>query len=351
MAGKRHHVLPRFLLKGFASRTESADSFVYLYRKESGPFETNTKNVSVVTHFYGKEGEVNADDGITEAEGDFASLINTLRECNDGESIDSDSIVEFVVHLSGRTKHLRDSLIESTGSMMGKFTDVLSDEKQLREWTVGSFEKNPDDSMRVLNEEIDKLAIDPLLKAVAKTIMPELIPQVLSSLEEGDLHEFADMFKQFGIDVTEQLPKMVKDSHNQVLEKGLVAAPRSDEYRQLKWLVRKTKTSLILADVGCLFEVNDKRRFVSMAGNDDQIVNVYLPISSDVLVVGTNDPNAPLIAISELNSAFASASRDYFVSAEDSPDRKQLQALLGSDAEIISDEDLEEIVRDAFQGE
>jgi hypothetical protein len=47
MAGSKHHILPRFLLKGFASRIipraeKQDDVFVWVYRKEGKTFEAKT---------------------------------------------------------------------------------------------------------------------------------------------------------------------------------------------------------------------------------------------------------------------------------------------------------------------
>jgi len=68
MAGKRHHILPRFLLKGFASRVQGEGVFSVVYRKDGKPFETNIEKISVEKHFYGKEGEISADEEITDLE-------------------------------------------------------------------------------------------------------------------------------------------------------------------------------------------------------------------------------------------------------------------------------------------
>lgn len=64
MAGIRHHILPKFLLKGFASKVDGQEVFTWVYRKEGKVFEANTLNVSVEKHFYGKTGELNVDDEI-----------------------------------------------------------------------------------------------------------------------------------------------------------------------------------------------------------------------------------------------------------------------------------------------
>lgn len=68
MAGVRHHILPRFLLKGFASRVDNQKAFTWVCRKDGSPFEASTRDVSVEKYFYGKEGNISADEEITAIE-------------------------------------------------------------------------------------------------------------------------------------------------------------------------------------------------------------------------------------------------------------------------------------------
>jgi Protein of unknown function (DUF4238) len=65
MAGRRQHTIPRFLLKGFASKTAGKEVFLWLYRQDTDAIETNIKNVSAEKDFYGKAGELSVDDQIT----------------------------------------------------------------------------------------------------------------------------------------------------------------------------------------------------------------------------------------------------------------------------------------------
>jgi Protein of unknown function (DUF4238) len=127
MAGIRHHILPRFLLKGFASKVIGQEVFTWVYRKEGKFFEANIVNVDVQKHFYGKEGELNVDDEITDVERGFAILLDELRRKENAYEIRDSKMAEFVGHLSSRTKHLRDSLIETTGVLTNILTSYLAD--------------------------------------------------------------------------------------------------------------------------------------------------------------------------------------------------------------------------------
>ena len=65
MAGVRQNILPRFLLKGFASRLEAQEVFTWVFRKGRNIFEANIKNVAVEKHFYTQVANTSVDDEIT----------------------------------------------------------------------------------------------------------------------------------------------------------------------------------------------------------------------------------------------------------------------------------------------
>src|SRR5688572_5806588 len=113
MAGSRQHTLPRFLLKGFASRSTGKEVYAYYFRSKLDPIEANIKNIGVERNFYGSQDEPEVDDAITALESDFATLLENLRGVPSGTDITESGIVEFVVHLTARTMHLRDSIIDS----------------------------------------------------------------------------------------------------------------------------------------------------------------------------------------------------------------------------------------------
>lgn len=111
MTGIRHHILPKFLLRGFESKTIDRTVFAWVYSKKHSHREMSTKDISVEKYFYGRGEEVNIDPEITEIEPEFADLLNYLREKS--EEVSDPRIAKFITHLSTRTKHLRDSVGES----------------------------------------------------------------------------------------------------------------------------------------------------------------------------------------------------------------------------------------------
>ena len=145
-----------------------------------------------------------------------------------------------------------------------------------------------------------------------------------------------------------RLPEMVKEAHIKALVKEQVAVPRLEEYKALIWSVVRTSSELVIADQGCLFQTSGKKAFVSIAGKNDGLQNIYLPIATDCLVVAGRDAATQEDDVSHLNQQSAALSREYFVASEDSEENQQLQALIGSNSELISEEDITALINEAF---
>jgi hypothetical protein len=353
MAGKRHHILPRFLLKGFASKTlprgNKKDAvFVWVYKKDAEPYESNIINVGVEKHFYGKEGELNVDEEMTSLEHDFAISLESLRAQDDGASVSDDRLIEFIVHLTARTKHLRDSIIDASGFLFDNVFGYFSDYNNWRSYLIKYFTKHPE----VIKEELEKVLRNVQVSAHKKAMMcqrvkkmpVERIVQLID--EEGSQWEL--LFQLLRIKFTEDLADIVKQAHIKSLLKNLVSEPRADHYRQLQWYVRKSAEPFILGDVGCLFELAGDTRFKSLGGTEDEILKVYLPISSHCVVVGTALTEAPQVAARILNEAFAKCSREYFVCSARSSEALRLATLLSSQSDMITRDELLETMTDVI---
>src|SRR5262249_101170 len=105
MPGRKHHTVPQFLPRAFASRTSGKEPYVWTSRGRDSAIEINIKNIGAERDFYGHE----LDARITDLETGFAPLAETLRSC-DGP-IDIRETAELVAHLTLRTRALRQSAI------------------------------------------------------------------------------------------------------------------------------------------------------------------------------------------------------------------------------------------------
>lgn len=336
MAGIRHHILPRFLLKGFASHISGTKVFTWVYRKDIKAFKASTKDVCVEKHFYGKEGEANVDPEITELELEFAELLTKLRASSDKEKITDLRVAGLITHLCIRTKHLRDSLRESTEFLLESLEEYLSDFKNLK----GIILYNP----QMLLDNFEEKIKNHQIPQPQKDTLMALLPSMASTLLDQRKSDFQFLAKIFFAQIKETLPAMLKETHIMTLSKDLIPEPRVENYRSLKWFVCYSKIPLILGDVGCLFEVSGNR--YKSLDSKDELKNIFLPISSHQMLVGTLSNSAPRINFRSLRKEYVKRSREHFICSKPSKEMDLLASSIGEEAEIISKAELEKIVKE-----
>jgi hypothetical protein len=349
MAGIRHHILPRFLLKGFASKVVGQEVFTWVYRKEGNVFEANIVKVGVEKYFYGKEGELNVDDEITDIERGFAIFLDELRRQSDTCEFSDPKIAEFVGHLSSRTKHFRDSFIEMSGQLSSLLTNYLADQSNFRTWILEYYKRHPEVIRKAIDDALGKMQLTrPQRLRLKQYMLMKVRPENIVTQMDKDIPEYAFMFRTIGPVLLERIPAMAKEGHIKALAKSLIPEPRLEDYRQLNWFVCKSDEPLILADVGCLFEVEAAKRFISLSSKEDKLKNIYLPVSSDALVIGTTSTAMPEVDFKTINEAFAKSSREFFVCREPSQENNKLLAMLGTEAEVLSKDEIEQLTREVI---
>lgn len=175
-----------------------------------------------------------------------------------------------------------------------------------------------------------------------------LRPEIIVAQMDKDIPQYALMFSVLGPMLLEKIPSMTKEAHIKTLAKSLIPEPRVEDYQQLNWFVCKSDEPLIVGDVGCLFEVAGKKKFISLSGKEDDLKSIYLPISSDTLVVGTASTTMPQIDSRAINENSAKISREFFVCLDSSPEFKKLLTVIGEEAEIFSNNEIEQLVREVI---
>lgn len=338
MAGDRHHILPRFLLKGFASRIEGKEIYTWVYRNDGRINEPNIKNAAVSRYFYGRKGESCVDDNITEFEGQYAPFLDELRVRISHRQIEiSDNRIAYLIaHLVGRTKHFRDSFRESVEFLIDKMGEYLSDYGNLKEAMLWTIQNNP----KMMEDSIDEgFRAHPELRPFENFIRPLFPALYLAYLETHAVDNL--MFFQYLFDnIKSKLTKFAKEGHIKALSQGLTPETRVQDYQQLKWYLYNTDNSLILGDIGCLFEINGLKRFKSINFKDDEIINIFLPISNTQMLIGTLHSKISNLDINLINKEIAKCSREFFIYSRNCTQIESLISLIGSEAEIISKEEI-----------
>jgi hypothetical protein len=102
---------------------------------------------------------------------------------------------------------------------------------------------------------------------------------------------------------------------------------------------------MVLGDVACVFSTEKHSSYTSYAGKEEGIKGIFLPISSIRVVVGTTSEGAPAVDGDVLNLGMVRVSRDYFVASRADDHTQELLDQLGTDARLLSEDDVKDIVR------
>jgi hypothetical protein len=338
MAGIRQHILPRFLLKGFASQVKDKKVFTCVYRKGGPQFETTIENVGLEKHFYGKVGEISADEEITQLEGDYARLIDDLRNKPHGAPADRKQVSDFVAHLTVRTKQLREFFRESAEYLIDQTTLYLSNPDNLKRLLLSK----PDFMKQELQNTLEDIPVAQVYKdfliELVQLNAQEIVDQHMPDLQ-STLQELIGQIKSF-------LPKAVSDGHIRTLAKHPSPKPRSEAYQSLNWSVREVAEPLILGDIGCLFEIAGERRFKPFDDKGDKIRNIYFPIAARKLLLGTSHSEAFDVDVNDVNNATSKCSYEYFVCSELSTANNDLSGSIGDWAGILTKKEMEQLLNE-----
>ncbi len=361
MSGTRQHIIPRFLMKGFASRVDGEEVFTWAYRKNSTVFEGNTKNINIENNFYGKEGEdVYADDILTDLEANkFSPLINKLRKVEGNVDFLRNEITDFISHLIIRTKNFRSSFYDFSENITQRLDQYVSNPKNLEKIILNQpifikkqFEKVWQESVEpLLKENTELLKSQGITTSKIASEKEKFYAKFLKELPKQaktDLPEYTqELIKGFS-QIKSDLPEIIKKAHINRLKGKPVIENKIEDYSGLSWFVISVKTSLILSDAGCLFEVVGKRRFRLFDDSKENLINVFLPLSSQKLLVGSKYRILPNFGINLLNKVAACCSYDLFISSENSTDRLKLSNLIGSWATLLTDGEIEFYINRIF---
>jgi hypothetical protein len=302
MAGERHHVIQKLLLRGFASRLDGDDAFAWQFRKGSAPKEVNLKHLSVSKHFYGTRDDISADDEITKFEArEISPLIQSLRSQRAATQLRDDRIPQFVAHFMVRTRTLREKFIEGS--------DYLID-------SIRAYFRKPE-------------MLDRLLPGLS-SFSGELLPQ----------------FEKYFSALKTENPNEARRAHINTLKKNVSPPLRVEALSNLDWFLEIFQTPhLVIGDIGTLSRIQGSAALNSLPGPSDVLEHVFVPIASDRVLVGSQNGRHIKPKVDDLNSEFAAHSMDEFFASQKTGKELLLQEKIGTKADLISTSMVDELVR------
>jgi len=313
MAGKGQHYLPRFLLKGFSSRTVNKESYVWVHRKGKISYESNIQRIAKESYFYGTKEDSDVDDKITKMETEsFSTLIDELRSKNKISESKSQLIGDFVAHLIFRSKHTR----EITGQAAKLITDKAFEDLQNIAFLKKAIRQQRNQIIDDVKKDLKSRDIVNVENAQLEPFLDLYIEWFISN--DRNLSEFSTNIKQVSDIVRQKLPTMGKKSQLKSFSKPLDSSERVRMYRNLHWsmITVEKAGAFILGDVGPIVIYGEDKEFNMALANKNTHQTIFLPISDKQLIVGRTEENRTLPDIEAINIGMAELSYEFFISSK-----------------------------------
>lgn len=338
MTGKRQHFIPQFLQEGFASHKVGDAVFTWVYRKDRPPFNANIINVGVEGLFYTHEQDTLADDLITKAEGPLSVLVEELRNSTPSD-ISDPRVPELIAHLEFRTRHFRQTVMETGGYLTSRFFDFMADEDFFIRYLERKFQNEPSlirksFSKEFLEQGLPQSLIEPMTK-IAILLIPVFMAQLKPMLPK--------MASWLRRELTKKLPEMVKSGHIEALKQTTLPEVRVQRYKELAYRILSVEDNLlILGDSAVLFHVEGPKPYKVFLEKDNVLRGIFLPLSPHTLLVGSCGGLTP--SVSDLRQAIARHSLEYFIAHENSAENNILREQIAEEAYLLTKEQMEEII-------
>lgn len=339
MAGKRHHFIPQFLQRGFASESTNKDTYTWVYRKgDINPFNANIKNIGLEGYFYAENKEATLDEIITVAETEFAIFVNELRNHHGINKIDNKRAASLVAHLEVRTKNLRDSFTNAGTLLLTKMTNYLQDTSNCEKFVKNQVVA---ETSKMIDEELEKRNIPrtlfPIFRQQFAPLIKEKIPEMTVNM--------ASMMFYISQNIDSLLEKSTKASHIKALLNNHTPPVKVSAYKKLYYQILYTgDLEMPLGDSAVIFHIEGEHAYKPYYEVDKKLLSVILPISSTQLLVGASKDYQ--LNIHEIPEAIARCSLDYFIASKQSTNNEDLAQFISKNASMISDGQIEEILRD-----
>lgn len=339
MAGKRQHFIPQFLQRGFASHVTRDEAFTWVYRKGVEQFNTNIKNIGVEGFFYSEEDDRELDETITAAEGDLSSMVASLRAGEPIESMSAERLAQLLAHLEVRTRHIRQSFLESGTCLLDELLKFVGDTEVFGNYIQRKIRQDPSLMRDVISEELKKYGLPLAMLPHVLRLSAPLLEQVMPSL----LSQLPIMAEYLRTTMPSKLKGASKSGHIKALNQTLAPEVKVRLYANLNYrLAHSAEASFPLGDSAVLFHIEGERVFKPFFENDDILKAVLLPISPHHVLVGSADDYQP--DLSGLPREIARCSLEYFISSEASEASAHLSESIGVNAHLLSKYQIEAMI-------
>lgn len=347
---KQHnHTVPRMLLNRFAFRIAGKEHYVWQFRREAKPFQSNTRKSSAIIEFYGDPSN-GLEASFSVMEGQHSDLLNAILASNDPRGVE-DELRSLVWSLTIRTANLRSNIGQLLSSGLGEMV-AQADRDTVNQWLPGQLDKEFD---AVIDDLAERL---PSVQSRAFRISLERRPALRIKLRQyADLYldhiDAPGAIQSLLAALQSQLDceKAMTDAHVRSLERLPTIGHVPDTFRPADWRIIRTEPQSVIIGDGACFATQVSGEPAHLLRYAKEWTEIYLPISHDAVLLACRSAQPKLLDIDEINRASASLSYDQFFAARNTECEMSLQSLIRTGVATMTHEEIKQIVREAWSGQ
>jgi hypothetical protein len=325
VAGKNQHYLPRFAMRGFASRSSGSESYTWVFRKNRGPFESNLSNVASEGYFYGEPGDQTLDEQITRMESEHALTHEWLFGIVGVVSAPHlERIADLIYWMAIRSRNLR-----------RMFQGILEEAATSVEESVNTPEKVVafflSRRRQMMREEIRKALKKSLGRKPNRNEVAKAEAWVAAQLPKQAETQSAELLELFR-NMKGMLGPMTRNAHNKALSNVIdEKVVYLEKLRAFGWSVEERPSRLVLGDVGP-FAISDQGLPKLAIEGIDETRSLFLPLSSSRLLAGhRGDGHADCARVNEISVRL---SCEFFISCQNDQRERELQPHLAEEFDL-----------------
>lgn len=346
---KQNHTIPRMLLNRFAHRIEGAEHYVWQMRRESKPFENNTRRAAVNAYFYGDPAN-GVETAFSVIEQEQSQAIDRLLAGVEPSEVEQECR-QLVWTLAVRTANLRANCGELFAACMNELINQATDEA-----IRTSLPSRLDEEWEAIEAKV--LNAMPAIQARALRLSLERRPGLRVKLRQyadlclesvdvaGSIQTFLAM-AQSEVDPSQ----IAGRAHVRAFEEGPSVGHVPDAFRPMYWrVITLPQRSVILGDGAC-FAVNADREPGHLLRFAKDWHEIYLPIAHDRVLVACRSSTPPRYGVDEINQASASLSHEQFFASCNTETEQALQRLIGTGVATMTRQEVREMAHRAWAGD
>ncbi len=336
---KRQHTLPRFLLQGFASRSTNDEHMSFVFRADRPPFETNIKNISVERFFYGKDDDT-LEIPLSKHEARIAPVIQRLLSSTEVGQEEAAELSRFVAVLAARSRPMRLAVGDVLELGIEKVFARL-DPNSLRLMARNRVHQDP--------AYAENLARRCWGLPIGAPLPPEIkiaVRRFILKMLEGDFPQATEQFIEHAKAQLREVANRASIGELHVRALAELQEGDSTSTRFLDWCWRTRVDddgNFVLGDLGPI-AISEIGTLGSPATLGRDVRAILLPLSPRVALIGSRKLDEQVPSAEELAVATAELSREYFISARNTPRELSLQRRVGIRSQLIPTHEMDTIV-------